>query len=323
MYLSNSSGRKNELPRLEDRVSPNGLSKTPTGGDFSSGSFVSLGSRMDVQQHHFGQGNSDAAGQTFRHDDSLRPWMIEQDYECTGRYHMERDEALALERAGHAALPNVLRLYSWQPSAVSIGFQQKMESVDLEACQKAGIDVVRRPTGGRAVLHANELTYAAIVRVRPESGIYATHNHIIEALLASLADLGPEYLTMTLTERHSERNFREVYKAGALTNAACFASSARHEVTFQGRKVIGSAQRRFGEVILQHGSILLCGDHLKLPDLLVLPDEQRAAMHALLRNETATLSDVFGRPIIAQEAATSIRNGFAKHYSGHHRLNLI
>ncbi len=102
-----------------------------------------------------------------------------------------------------------------------------------------------------------------------------------------------------------------MYKAGSLTNAACFASSARHEVTYDGKKVIGSAQRRFGNVVLQHGSILLTDDHLRLPDFLALSDDQRTAMASLLRRETATLSDVFGRPITAEEAATSIRERFA------------
>src|SRR3989441_13000855 len=87
-------------------------------------------------------------------------WRIEESFDLPGTYHMARDETLARERVDDPSLPNVLRLYSWQPAAVSIGYQQSMEAVDLIACRNAGIDVVRRPTGGRAVLHANELTYA-------------------------------------------------------------------------------------------------------------------------------------------------------------------
>src|SRR5436190_11303865 len=117
-------------------------------------------------------------------------WVVEEDFDRTGAHHMERDEVLARERVAKPDLPNVLRLYSWKPFAVSIGYQQKMETIDLEACKQAGIDVVRRPTGGRAVLHANELTYAVIMR--SDAGIYKTHNLIVEALLQSLSGLGPE-----------------------------------------------------------------------------------------------------------------------------------
>jgi lipoate-protein ligase A len=222
---------------------------------------------------------------------------------------MQRDEDLARE-----FVANTLRLYTWAPPALSIGFQQNIHSIDESAAAKRGVDVVRRPTGGRAVLHWNELTYAVIVKSDPGSGIYAVHNAIIGALLASLADLGPAHTELTLTSGSADAGFREVYKPGTLTNAACFASSARHEVTWRGRKVIGSAQRRFGDVVLQHGSILLTNDHLALPELLQLDDDQRSRMHALLVRETATLSDVFARSITPIEAARSIAHGFARHY---------
>ena len=228
---------------------------------------------------------------------------------------MERDEFLARERFANPALPNVLRLYTWQPFAVSIGFQQKMESVDLEACRRAGVDVVRRPTGGRAVLHANELTYGVILRAEPGQGIYAVHNLIVEALLASLEGLGSEFEQMEITGRTTAKPFGEIYGAGSLTNEACFASSARHEVTYEGRKVIGSAQRRFGDVVLQHGSILLKNDHLRLAEFLSLPKESRERMRKLLVRETATLSDVFGRSIGAEEAAESIRERFVTNFN--------
>jgi len=241
-------------------------------------------------------------------------WLIELDFDRPGAHHMERDEALARERVEGPSLPNVLRLYSWQPSAVSIGYQQSMNAVDLDACRNKGIDVVRRPTGGRAVLHANELTYAVIARAEEGHGIYVMHNKIIEALIESLASLGPQYELLKLTPRTTGKNFGETYSHGSLTNAACFMSSARHEVTYLGKKVIGSAQRRFGEVTLQHGSILLTEDHLLLSDLLVLSDSSRQTLSEGLVKETATLSDIFERPISIEEAAESVRKGFIENY---------
>ncbi len=217
---------------------------------------------------------------------------------------MARDEELARERIERADLPNVLRLYSWQPHGVSIGYQQSMDAIDLEACASVGVDVVRRPTGGRAVLHANELTYAVIMRA--DTGIYRTHNLIVRALLNAFEPLGARRLDLT----GGDSNIRTAYAPGTLTNAACFASSARHEATFEGRKVIGSAQRRFGEVVLQHGSILLTKDHLRLPELLRMSEDDRRRMRALLERETATLADVCGRPISIEEAAQAARERF-------------
>jgi lipoate-protein ligase A len=271
---------------------------------------------MNLEQQHSAPGNSGTL-------QVVPEWVIEEAFDLPGAYHMARDESLARERIADANLPNVLRLYSWQPFAVSIGFQQQLESVDLDACRRADVDVVRRPTGGRAVLHASELTYAAIIRIEPNQGIYAVHNSIVESLLASMEGLGPEYRTMALTGRSDDRNFQQVYKTGSLTNVACFASTARHEVTYRGKKVIGSAQRRFGDAVLQHGSILLSADHLKLPEFLALSEEQRSAMASLLRRETATLSDVFGRPITPEEAAASIGERFVTQICEHMSSELV
>ena len=225
---------------------------------------------------------------------------------------MERDEALARERIENPGLPNVLRLYSWQPFGVSIGYQQKMESIDIDACRKAGIDVVRRPTGGRAVMHANELTYTVIMSADSKEGIYAAHNRIVTRLVEGIRHLGDEGKELQVTARSDGRNIREAYAEGTLTNVACFTSAARHEVTWRGRKVIGSAQRRFGEVLLQHGSILLTDDHLGLPDLLAISHSDRTKMRDLLLKETATLSGVFARKIGILECANVIESNWSE-----------
>jgi lipoate-protein ligase A len=234
-------------------------------------------------------------------------WLIEEDFERTGAYHMERDEALARERIENPTLPSVLRLYSWQPAAVSIGYQQRMESIDLEACRANGMDVVRRPTGGRAVLHKNEITYAVITRASPADGLYAVHNRIVNALVRSVSSLGVTSASLEVTPRSGGSQ-------KIALPVACFASAARHEVTWRGKKVIGSAQRRFGEVVLQHGSILLTEDHLLLPDLLAMPEGARKEMRSTLVRETASLSDVFGRAISIPECAEAIRENFVTNF---------
>ncbi len=228
---------------------------------------------------------------------------------------MSRDEELTRERIEDASLPSVLRLYSWQPSAVSIGYQQKIETINLDGCRERGIDVVRRPTGGRAVLHANELTYAVITRAHPAEGLYAVHNRIVNALVASIGTLGGSDRSLEVTPRTGE--------SGQKTSLpiACFASAARHEVTWDGRKVIGSAQRRFGEVVLQHGSILLNKDHLQLPELLAISESERIKMRETLIRETATLSDVFSRMITIPECAEAVRSNFVEQFETLTRRN--
>lgn len=236
-------------------------------------------------------------------------WVIEEAFEMSGAYHMRRDEELALERLKDPTLPNVLRLYSWAPAALSLGYQQSIDAIDLPECQERGIEVVRRPTGGRAVLHTNELTYAVIWRVPFDIGINASHNLIVEMLVKSLSSIGRSGLELS----DPRATIREDYQAGSLSSVACFLSTSRHEVTFDGKKTIGSAQRRFGNVLLQHGSILLNREHLLLPDLLALEPEHRDKMRELLTRQTSDLSQVFGRPIFIKEAANSLSTNFIDH----------
>src|SRR5258708_6787672 len=106
-----------------------------------------------------------------------------------GAYHMARDLEIAENLRDDPTAPNVLRLYSWKPYCISLGYQQDESVINAEACKKAGIDIIKRPTGGRAVYHAEELTYAIIMRFEPNDGIYAVHNKIAESLLELLQPL--------------------------------------------------------------------------------------------------------------------------------------
>ena len=240
-------------------------------------------------------------------------WNIELDFDQTGEHNMLRDEAIANELTAVPNAPNVLRLYTWKPSAISLGYLQSDETVDREACLREGIDVVRRPTGGRAVLHADELTYCVVFRSHSTDGIYAVHNQITESLLKSLETLGRCEKVLTLSGRGAST--KAAYQGERPTNIACFASTGRHEVLHNGRKVLGSAQRRFGDIVLQHGSILLGGEHLRLPEFLILSTERRSEMQILLNEQTTTLSEIFGRRITASAAAECLKEDFVEHFS--------
>ena len=170
---------------------------------------------------------------------------------------MARDaELLAAHEPG--ADP-ILRLYRWEPAAVTIGYNQNFEDFAQDTIAAEGYDLVRRPTGGRAILHADELTYA-VVGSSPSplfgDSLHATYMKINEALLAFLLKLG---LNADISDGESRENARGL---------VCFRSAGKHELTVGGQKIIGSAQRRTGGVFLQHGSVLAGPRHLGLPALL-------------------------------------------------------
>jgi lipoate-protein ligase A len=217
-----------------------------------------------------------------------------------GAYHMTRDLELAENLRDDPSAPNVLRLYSWNPSCISLGYQQDESVINREFCQENGVDIIRRPTGGRAVFHAKELTYAVIVRFEPNEGIYAVHNKIAESLLELLQPICNNELELISCKGQS--SIRDLYKKGSLTNIACFTSTARYEISWQGKKVVGSAQRRFGNAVLQHGSILLNEEHLRLPEFLNISDAEKIGMRRMLEEETATISQIARKSITPEYA---------------------
>jgi lipoate-protein ligase A len=202
---------------------------------------------------------------------------------CDGAANMARDAALLDEhRPGD---PPVLRLYRWRPPAVSYGYHQGVEGFDADAIAAAGFGLVRRPTGGRAILHADELTYA-VVGASPSplfgESLHATYTRINEALLRFLRDLG---LAADVSGGESREDARGM---------VCFKSAGRHEIHVQGRKLVGSAQRRHGGVFLQHGSILAGPGHLELPRFLLPAPGRPAPDRAQLSLVTTDLGQLMG-----------------------------
>lgn len=224
-----------------------------------------------------------------------------------GATNMALDEALLAGVDRGDSSPTV-RVFGWLPPTVSVGHSQDAEAeLDLDACARAGVGVVRRPTGGRAVLHAGELTYS-VVGPSGEAPLGATiletYRAIGEALVAGLGALGVQ---AGLEETGTDPGIR---RGGA--SAPCFVSSGRFEVVVAGRKLIGSAQRRVGRGVLQHGSLLIDSRHTGLADLLPsLTGVEREAVRRSLEARTTTLERVLGRPIAFDEVAAAVRKGFA------------
>jgi lipoate-protein ligase A len=220
---------------------------------------------------------------------------------------MQRDEELATELAAGRGV-SVLRLYQWQPHAVSLGWHQPAADVDHRLAAERGLDVVRRPTGGRGILHADELTYCVVCPAGGRS-LPAMYGAVNAALLRALTHLG-----VRASLEDSMPDLREHYRTAA--SAVCFSSTARNEVKVGGRKLIGSAQRRYSaadgdDIVLQHGSILLGPGHEGIVDLLTaLTGEQRNSMRRHLLQQTTTMSEVMGRRTSATEVGAALQRGF-------------
>ncbi len=218
-----------------------------------------------------------------------------------GAWNMAVDEAIA---AAHGAgmVPPTLRLYEWNPPAVSIGYFQDMRrEIDTEACAGLGIEWVRRPTGGRAVLHEDEVTYSvAISESMLPGSVLETYLYLGRGLVAALRQLG---VPAELVERPP---------AGARgMSAACFDSPSWYEMTCLGRKVVGSAQTRRNGVILQHGSIPLVMDPGRAVSVLKVPsDDARRRLQNSLGRKAAGLNQVLPRRITRDEVKSAVISGF-------------
>ncbi|MHB1419640.1 MAG: lipoate--protein ligase family protein [Bacillota bacterium] len=190
---------------------------------------------------------------------------------CT---NMAIDEAI-LSHLIDGSAPPTIRFYTWDPPAVSIGYFQDMEAeVDRESCQEEGCQWIRRITGGRAVLHDQEVTYSVVAREEHPllpGGIEDTYLRISACLVAGLSYLGVEAKLAPGTKK-------------GLRTAACFDSASRHEILVGGKKVIGSAQVRRGGCFLQHGSVLLDLDVDKLFTVLRFSIPSSRARENFLRH---------------------------------------
>lgn len=196
-------------------------------------------------------------------------WRLLETGARAGTWNMACDAALLAAADGDGFMPT-LRLYGWDPPAVSLGHHQPDPSAAEAAMLRArGVDWVRRPTGGRAVYHAGpgaELTYSVAAPIGAPGlggGLADTYRRIHAAIAEGLAWLGAE---VELAPRaRSAPGTRE--RIAPTSRRACFAATVPWEVESLGRKLVGSAQRRSRRAFLQHGSIPLSGDQALLDEI--------------------------------------------------------
>ncbi len=230
----------------------------------------------------------------------MSTWKLFDSGANLGAYNMAVDEEL-LARAQAGAREPVLRFYSWHPPAVSLGrFQDKRTAVNADACKQLGFDIVRRITGGRAVLHYQELTYSIIAGTDDPlfpSNVLGTYKVIAAGLVAGLRGLGIPAEIVSRAERHAV-----LVKKNA-KDPACFSSPSWYEIVVNGRKIVGSAQRRLRGAFLQHGSVLI--DHDPALEAQVIPGGCSIDVVTSVNRE-------LGREVSLDEVKRAIIKGFSE-----------
>jgi len=225
----------------------------------------------------------------------------------TGIFNMDYDLELVRNFSGSP----VLRVYQWKPYCISLGANQDYNSVNQNKASADGFDIVKRPTGGRAILHAEELTYSVVYPVSEEKTPKQIYREINLALKNGLKIYNPVFDKIEL--EHTQPHFPTFYKDAKST--LCFAVSAMNELNYSGKKVVGSAQRKIGNVILQHGSILCGNFHKRILDYLNLPDEKLEEIKNEIERTTIELEAILDEEINYQKLSHAIKEGFENHFN--------
>jgi lipoate-protein ligase A len=231
-----------------------------------------------------------------------RNWLLIDTGSHDGEFNMGYDLRLVkqLEVSG---VP-ILRFYTWKPYCISLGRNQSNDVVNADLAKEHGIGIVRRPTGGKAVLHSEELTYSVVMDTNGLS-VRESYNLISLALAEGLRELGSE---VELSK--SSDDFRRLFHDPS--TIPCFSTSAVYEVKWRGRKLIGSAQHRFGNTLLQHGSILMGEFHKQIVNYLNIDDALKEKTMHDLNVHTITLKEILGRDVETPELKEAIVYGFKK-----------
>lgn len=250
-------------------------------------------------------------------------WRLLRTGHSCGAWNMAVDEAIMMHVARNS-VPPTFRLYGWTPPALSLGRLQSFNrDVDLENCSRLGVDVVRRPTGGRAVLHDNEVTYSLIISendpiLPPDlrDSFYLATEGIVKGLtsLGAEAEIQGSRLAGSLSEAGRRELRARPGEDQGIQSGACFDSPSWYEVVSDGKKLVGSAQARLNGVFLQHGSILITIDAQKVCQVLRYdsPDAREQASVHLLKQATS-IETILGHSVSFAEVEGAIISGMREH----------
>jgi lipoate-protein ligase A len=234
---------------------------------------------------------------------SHQAWRLLVTPPAKGAWNMAVDETL-LEAVGDNQSLSCLRLYAWEPACLSIGYAQPCGDIDHQRLSELGWDWVRRPTGGRAILHTDELTYSVMAPTnepRVAGGVLESYQRLSRALLAAL-----HFLSIP-----ASANPIQVADNGSKTQPACFEVPSNYEIVLRGKKLVGSAQSRRKEGVLQHGTLPLFGDLTRITQALRYSSEakRKKAARRLLDHAT-TVESAIGQRIEWPAATQAFIEGF-------------
>jgi lipoate-protein ligase A len=246
-------------------------------------------------------------GQNTQHF-SRTTWRLLDSGWHNGATNMAIDEAILIGVLDGTS-PPTLRFYGWEPPCVSIGYAQSMrKEIDLQACLERGYAWVRRPTGGRAVLHIDELTYsitAPQTEPRVAGDIITSYRRLSLGLVTGLRILGCD-----VAQAHDHQTSETGSSDAA--SAACFDVPSHYEITAHGRKLVGSAQVRRRGVVLQHGALPLRGDITRLVDVLALAEPHRQVLRTKLLSRAIALDRALGRDNSFDQVVSALAAGFSR-----------
>jgi lipoyl(octanoyl) transferase len=235
-------------------------------------------------------------------------WHFINTGERSGKFNMSFDIHLAKNCKQDKAF---LRFYRWKPNCISLGANQNISTLDVEKASADNIDVIFRPTGGRAILHSEELTYSVVLPINRIDSVKEIYREINLALAVGLKKFNPALNDVELET--AQPNFSSFYKEDK--SIACFAAPAKSELKFAGKKLAGSAQRRFDNTILQHGSILCGGFHKNIVKYLTVPAESMNEIKFVLENSTIDLKNILHEEISYDHLSECLLEGFKEHYN--------
>lgn len=222
-------------------------------------------------------------------------WYLIDDGAFDGERNMSID--LAMMNIAQKGIP-ILRLYEWSTPTLSLGKFQDLDEINVDYLKKMGFGLVKRPSGGRAVLHYDELTYAVVA---PESmmpkNIMMTYLEISKALIKGLNTIG---LNCEIAKEHPKERYTKF--------AACFATTSLHEITIDNKKFIGSAQTRGNGVLLQHGSIPMKCHFNEYANSFKITQEQVKILVKRLEKTTTCVSEHINVGI--EDVKNAVINGF-------------
>ena len=235
-------------------------------------------------------------------------WLFLSSGTNSGSFNMETDLFLARNCEPDEA---VFRLYRWEPYCISLGANQNENIVNYNETKKNNIGMVTRPTGGRAILHAEEITYSVIYPVSNDTSARELYSEINLALKKGLEKYNQKLKNIELEAEQPD--YSSIYKENS--GAICFAASAKSELKYNGKKLAGSAQRKFKNSILQHGSILCGSFHKRIIDYLNINEEEKEKIKVELTEKTIELQSILKKDINYELLSEALVIGFKEYFN--------